>query len=447
VDNINDLLNKAKDLLKEETTEITYATWINPLEIKSFNDNTVILIASTSFQKDTLESKYLDLITNTFNFITNKKCKVVIKLENEALEDETPENNNVFANNTNLAGSGLKSGLNPKYTFDTFVVGNNNRFAQAAAMGVAENPGSKWNPFFIFGGVGLGKTHLMHAIGNEVLKQNPNASILYISSESFTNQLINALRDQSMDKFRDKYRNIDVLLIDDIQFIAGKKSTQEEFFNTFNALYDAQKQIILSSDRPPREIDLLDDRIKSRLEWGITADIQSPDYETRLAILRKKIQLESIIIDDEILSLIATKVDSNIRELEGIINKLIAKASLTETPITIEMAQKAIDDIKGETKVISSAYIQDVVAKYYNISVNDLKGQKRSADVTFPRQIAMYLCRNVAQMSMPQIGRDFGNRDHSTVMHACDKIEKEIKSNETTKLIVESVKNLLLSNK
>ncbi len=447
MDNINDLLNKAKDLLKEETTEITYATWINPLEIKSFNDNTVILIASTSFQKDTLESKYLDLITNTFNFITNKKCKVVIKLENEALEDETPENNNVFTNNTNLAGSGLKSGLNPKYTFDTFVVGNNNRFAQAAAMGVAENPGSKWNPFFIFGGVGLGKTHLMHAIGNEVLKQNPNASILYISSESFTNQLINALRDQSMDKFRDKYRNIDVLLIDDIQFIAGKKSTQEEFFNTFNALYDAQKQIILSSDRPPREIDLLDDRIKSRLEWGITADIQSPDYETRLAILRKKIQLESIIIDDEILSLIATKVDSNIRELEGIINKLIAKASLTETPITIEMAQKAIDDIRGETKVISSAYIQDVVAKYYNISVNDLKGQKRSADVTFPRQIAMYLCRNVAQMSMPQIGRDFGNRDHSTVMHACDKIEKEIKSNETTKLIVESVKNLLLSNK
>ena len=447
MDNINDLLNKAKDLLKEETTEITYATWINPLEIKSFNDNTVILIASTSFQKDTLESKYLDLITNTFNFITNKKCKVVIKLANEAIEDETPENNNVFANNTNLAGSGLKSGLNPKYTFDTFVVGNNNRFAQAAAMGVAENPGSKWNPFFIFGGVGLGKTHLMHAIGNEVLKQNPNASILYISSESFTNQLINALRDQSMDKFRDKYRNIDVLLIDDIQFIAGKKSTQEEFFNTFNALYDAQKQIILSSDRPPREIDLLDDRIKSRLEWGITADIQSPDYETRLAILRKKIQLESIIIDDEILSLIATKVDSNIRELEGIINKLIAKTSLTETPITIEMAQKAIDDIRGETKVISSAYIQDVVAKYYNISVNDLKGQKRSADVTFPRQIAMYLCRNVAQMSMPQIGRDFGNRDHSTVMHACDKIEKEIKSNETTKLIVESVKNLLLSNK
>ena len=250
-----------------------------------------------------------------------------------------------------------------------------------------------------------------------------------------------------MEKFREKYRNIDVLLIDDIQFIAGKKTTQEEFFNTFNALYNDQKQIIISSDRPPHEIDLLEDRIKSRLAWGVTADIQNPDYETRLAILRKKIQLESVIIDDEILSLIATKVDSNIRELEGIINKLIAKASLTETPITIEMAQKAIDDIKGETKVISSSYIQEVVAKYYDISVDDLKGQKRSNDVVFPRQIAMYLCRNVAQMSMPQIGRDFGNRDHSTVMYACDKIEKEIKKNETTKLIVESVKNLLLSNK
>ncbi len=443
MDNINDLLIKAKELLRNETTEITYATWIQPLEIKSFNDNTIILIASNSFQIDTIETRYIDLITNTFNYITNKKCKVLIKLESEAIEDTVPENNNVFVNNKTI----LNSGLNPKYTFDTFVVGNNNKFAQAAAMGVAENPGSKYNPFFIFGGVGLGKTHLMQAIGNEVLRNNPNASVLYISSENFTNQLINALKDQSMDKFRDKYRNIDVLLIDDIQFIAGKKSTQEEFFNTFNALYDAQKQIILSCDRPPREIDLLDDRLRSRFEWGITADIQSPDYETRLAILRKKIQLESIVIDDEILSLIATKVDSNIRELEGIINKLIAKASLTETQITIEMAQRAIDDIKGETKVISSDYIQDIIAKYFNISVNDLKGQKRSNDVTFPRQIAMYLCRNVAQMSMPQIGRDFGNRDHSTVMHACTKIEKEIKTNSNTKLIVESVKNLLLSNK
>lgn len=445
MDNINDLLIKAKDLLKNETTQITFDTWIQPLEIKSFDDNTIILIASTSFQKDTIESKYIDLITNTFNYITNKKCTVIIKLKNEITEDidKQPENNNVFVNNKTI----LNSGLNPKYTFDTFVVGSNNKFAQAAAMGVAENPGSKFNPFFIYGGVGLGKTHLMQAIGNEVLRNNPNASVLYVSSENFTNQLINALKDQSMDKFREKYRNIDVLLIDDIQFIAGKRSTQEEFFNTFNSLHDAQKQIILSCDRPPMEIDQLDDRLRSRFDWGLTADIQSPDYETRLAILRKKIQLESIVIDDEILSLIATNIDSNIRQLEGIINKLIAKATLTETPITIEMAQKAIDDIKGETKVISSDYIQDIIAKYFNITVSDLKGQKRSADVTFPRQIAMYLCRNVAQMSMPQIGRDFGNRDHTTVMHSCDKIEKEIKKDGNTKLIVESVKNLLLSNK
>jgi len=445
VDNINDLLIKAKDLLKNETTQITFDTWIQPLEIKSFDDNTIILIASTSFQKDTIESKYIDLITNTFNYITNKKCTVIIKLKNEITEDinKQPENNNVFVNNKTI----LNSGLNPKYTFDTFVVGSNNKFAQAAAMGVAENPGSKFNPFFIYGGVGLGKTHLMQAIGNEVLRNNPNASVLYVSSENFTNQLINALKDQSMDKFREKYRNIDVLLIDDIQFIAGKRSTQEEFFNTFNSLHDAQKQIILSCDRPPMEIDQLDDRLRSRFDWGLTADIQSPDYETRLAILRKKIQLESIVIDDEILSLIATNIDSNIRQLEGIINKLIAKATLIETPITIEMAQKAIDDIKGETKVISSDYIQDIIAKYFNITVSDLKGQKRSADVTFPRQIAMYLCRNVAQMSMPQIGRDFGNRDHTTVMHSCDKIEKEIKKDGNTKLIVESVKNLLLSNK
>ncbi len=445
MDNINDLLIKAKDLLKNETTQITFDTWIQPLEIKSFDDNTIILIASTSFQKDTIESKYIDLITNTFNYITNKKCTVIIKLKNEITEniDKQPENNNVFVNNKTI----LNSGLNPKYTFDTFVVGSNNKFAQAAAMGVAENPGSKFNPFFIYGGVGLGKTHLMQAIGNEVLRNNPNASVLYVSSENFTNQLINALKDQSMDKFREKYRNIDVLLIDDIQFIAGKRSTQEEFFNTFNSLHDAQKQIILSCDRPPMEIDQLDDRLRSRFDWGLTADIQSPDYETRLAILRKKIQLESIVINDEILSLIATNIDSNIRQLEGIINKLIAKATLTETPITIEMAQKAIDDIKGETKVISSDYIQDIIAKYFNITVSDLKGQKRSADVTFPRQIAMYLCRNVAQMSMPQIGRDFGNRDHTTVMHSCDKIEKEIKKDGNTKLIVESVKNLLLSNK
>lgn len=440
-ENLIDLWNRAKELLKEETTVITFETWIQPLELKSINDNIIVLVASNSFQRDTVESRYIDLLVNTFNFITNKKCKVFIKLATE--DTDLFVQSNSLGNNKAI----LTSGLNPKYTFSTFVVGNNNKFAQAAAMGVAENPGSKYNPFFIYGGVGLGKTHLMHSIGNEIISKNLNSKVLYVTSENFTNNLINALRDQATEKFREKYRNIDILLIDDIQFIANKRSTQEEFFHTFNTLYESGKQIVISSDKPPKDIELLEDRLKSRFEWGLIADISNPDYETRLAILRKKTQLDNIIIDDDILSAIATRVDTNIRELEGTLNKLIAKASLTNSPITMAMAQKAIDDIVAQNqKVISSAYIQDVVGKYFNVDPQDLKGAKRSNDVTFPRQIAMYMCRNIAQMSMPQIGKDFGNRDHSTVMHSCNKIEKEIKNNSNTKLIVESVKNLLLSD-
>ena len=440
-ENLTELWNKAQELLKQETTIIAFQTWIQPLEIKSMTDNVIVLIASNAFQQETLQSKYLDLITNIFNYITNKKCNVVIKLKDDdtsaSLKEARTSNGKNFSS----------SGLNPKYTFNTFVVGNNNKFAQAAAMGVSESPGTKYNPFFIYGGVGLGKTHLMHSIGNQILDNNPNSKVLYVTSEDFTNQLINALKDQATEKFKEKYRNIDVLLIDDIQFIANKKSTQEEFFHTFNTLHQSGKQIVISSDKPPKDIELLEDRLKSRFEWGLIADISNPDYETRLAILRKKTQIDNIIIDDEILSAIATRVDTNIRELEGTLNKLIAKASLTGSPITMAIAQKAIDDIVAQKqKVISSEYIQDVVGKYFNVDPQDLVGAKRSNDVTFPRQIAMYLCRNVAQMSMPQIGRDFGKRDHSTVMHACDKIEKEIKTNSNTKLIVESVKNLLLSD-
>ena len=295
----------------------------------------------------------------------------------------------------------------------------------------------------------MGKTHLMHAIGNEILRNNKNSKILYVTSEVFTNQLINAIKDNTTDQFRTKYRNIDVLLIDDIQFIAGKERIQEEFFHTFNTLYESGKQIILSSDKPPKDISLLEDRLKSRFEWGIIADISNPDYETRLAILRKKAQLDNIIIDDEILTAIATRIDSNIRELEGTLNKIIATASLSPSKqITMEMTEKAINDIVSQQeKVISAEFIQETVAKYFNIDPQDLKGSKRSNDITFPRQIAMYLCRNVANMSLPQIGRDFGKRDHTTVMHACTKIEKDIKTNSNTKLIVESVKNIILDGK
>ena len=439
---LNELLTKAKELLKDEMTKISYETWIKNLEIQSFDNDIVVLVASSGFQKESIQSRYYDLLTNTFNFITNKECQINIISKDELQEEEA-------INLPNDVGYGYSnSTLNPKYTFDTFVVGNNNRFAHAAALAVAEAPATSYNPLFIYGGVGLGKTHLMHAIGNAILRKNKKANILYVTSEKFTKQLINSIKDNTSAQFRDKYRNIDVLLIDDIQFIAGKERCQEEFFHTFNTLHESGKQIILSSDRPPKDIQLLEDRLKSRFEWGLIADISNPDYETRLAILRKKAQLDNIIIDDEILSNIANRIDSNIRELEGTLNKLIAKSSLTNSPITMEMAERAINDIVAQQeKVISAEFIQETVAKYFNINAKDLRGSKRSNDIAFPRQIAMYLCRNVAQMSLPQIGKDFGKRDHTTVMHACTKIENEIKENQNTKLIVESVKNILLAEK
>lgn len=439
---LNELLTKAKELLKEETTKISYETWIKNLEIQNADNGNIVLVASSSFQKEAIYSRYHDLLTNTFNFITNKDCNVSIISKDEIQSDDSMESD--F--NSNCGNSNPT--LNPKYTFDSFVVGNNNRFAHAAALAVAEAPATSYNPLFLYGGVGLGKTHLMHAIGNSILRKNKNYNILYVTSEKFTNQLINSIKDNSNEQFRNKHRNIDVLLIDDIQFIAGKERVQEEFFHTFNALHENGKQIILSSDRPPKDIQLLEDRLKSRFEWGLIADISNPDYETRLAILRKKAQLDNINIDDEILSNIATRIDTNIRELEGALNKLIAKASLTNSPITLEMAERAINDIIAQQdKVFSSEFVQETVAKYFNIDAKDLRGSKRSNDIAFPRQIAMYLCRNVAQMSLPQIGKDFGKRDHTTVMHACTKIEQDIKENQNTKLIVESVKNILLSDK
>ena len=444
---LNDLLTKAKELLKEEVTRISYETWIKILEIQSAENDHIVLLTSSSYQKEVVETKFLDLLTNTFNYITNRDCTVSI-VSREELEVEARKGILEGAEKVGTPINYATTNLNPKYTFSTFVVSNNNRFAHAAALAVAEAPAASYNPLFIYGGVGLGKTHLMHAIGNEILKNNKNSKILYVTSEVFTNELINAIKDNTSDQFRSKYRNIDVLLIDDIQFIAGKERCQEEFFHTFNTLYESGKQIILSSDRTPKDIPLLEDRLKSRFEWGIIADISNPDYETRLAILRKKAQLDKIIIDDEILTAIATKIDSNIRELEGTLNKLIAKASLTNSQITMEMAERAINDIVAQQeKVISAEFIQDTVAKYFNVNPKDLKGSKRSNDITFPRQIAMYLCRNVANMSLPQIGKDFGKRDHTTVMHACNKIEQDIKTNSNTKLIVESVKNLLLENK
>ncbi len=441
--NLNELLNKAKELLKEETTEISYQTWFKSLEIDSMNENSITLIADSIFQKELLESKFQDLVVNTFNFLTNKDCSISIILKEDKVTPEIVETQK----QKEVSLGYFNATLNSNYTFDTFVVGNNNSFAHAAALAVAEAPGSSYNPLFLYGGVGLGKTHLMHAIGNEILRSNKSAKVLYVTSERFTNEFIDAIKNNKMENFRNKYRTIDVLLIDDIQFIVGKERIQEEFFHTFNTLYESKKQIILSSDKPPRDIQLLEDRLKSRFEWGLIVDISLPDYETRYAILRKKAETEHIIINDEILSNIAMRIDTNVRELEGVLNKLIAISSLTHSPITMESAEKHINEVVlKKEKIISSDYIQEVVAKYFNIDKKELKNSKRSNNIAFPRQIAMYLCRDISAMSFPQIGNDFGKRDHTTVMHAYTKIEKEIKENPNTKLIVESVKKIILDD-
>ena len=441
----DELMANIKKELEPEVTKISYDTWIAPLGIKSIEGNNIIFTTLSEFQRDFIENKYRPLIFNTLRYITNKEWTFSVI----DLSKEKQEQNEIISEkdeNSLQEIESNKSTLNPKYTFETFVVGNNNRFAHAAALAVGNEPSKSYNPLFLYGGVGLGKTHLMHAIGNRILELYKNYNVLYVTSEKFTNQLINAIKDNKNEMFRNKYRNIDVLLIDDIQFIAGKERIQEEFFHTFNSLYEEGKQIIISSDKPPRDIPFLEDRLKSRFEWGLLADISCPDYETRLAILRKKAQDENIIIDDFILSNIANKIDSNIRELEGVFNKIVARASLTHSSITIELAEKIINEFKYESeKVISCDFIKETVSKYFSIEKDDLASNKRSNDIAFPRQIAMYLCREIANMSYPQIGIDFGGRDHSTVMHACRKIEKEIKEKTNTKLIVDSVKNIVIN--
>ena len=443
----DELLNQAKNLLKDEVTQIAFDTWLKPLEITEMTNDHIVFKANSEYHHDLIKGRYADLILNTFKYLTNKEWTFSVFWEDNQKKEgnnSVISNSQDFQQDTDIEISNKT--LNPKYTFETFVVGNNNRFAHAAAIAVGDKPGESYNPLFLYGGVGLGKTHLMHAIGNRILSNNRATKILYVTSEKFTNQLINAIKDNKNEIFRNKYRTIDVLLIDDIQFIAGKERVQEEFFHTFNALYEDKKQIIISSDKPPRDIPFLEDRLKSRFEWGLLADISCPDYETRLAILRKKAQEENIVVEDIILSNIANKIDSNIRELEGVFNKIIARASLTHSPITIELAENTINEFKAASeKVLSSDFVKETVAKYFNINKDDLESNKRSNEIAFPRQIAMYLCREVANMSYPKIGEDFGNRDHSTVMHACKKIEKEVKEKTNTRLIVESVKNIIIN--
>lgn len=445
---IDELLTKAKELLKPELTPIAYNTWIQPIQIASIEDTNITLYVASDVHKNMIEGRYLPLIQSTFAFLTNIDYAISVTCHSADQNLETSNSTpSINAINHPIGGFYNKSNLNPKYTFDSFVVGENNSFAHAAALAVSESPGVAYNPLFLYGGVGLGKTHLMHAIGNEILRQNKDFNVLYVTSEKFTNHLIASIKEGKMESFRNTYRNIDVLLIDDIQFLAGKERNQEEFFHTFNTLHEAGKQIILSSDRPPRDIQPLEDRLRTRFEWGLIADISNPDYETRMAILQKKAQLDGLIIDNDILSNIATKIDTNIRELEGVLNKLVAKSTLKNQPFSIALSEEAIADVvSNKNRVLSIEYIQEVVSKYFDVTLEDLKGSRRSSDVVFPRQVAMYLCKSVAQVSFPKIGQAFGKRDHSTVMHACEKIEREMKENSNTKLIVETVKNSLFSD-
>ena len=444
-----EIVDKMHEALINELPSITYTAFLSYLKFESMEGNHITFKVDYTYEKTQTEARYSKVILAALKFVTNRDLEFSIHaLENsskspEVISSQTVEKDKNIEEEIDYS----KYSLNPKYTFETFVVGNNNNLAHAAALAVADNPAKTYNPLFIYGGVGLGKTHLMQAIGNRILSNNRNMNVVYVTSENFTNQLIISIKDLKNDPFRNKYRNADVLIIDDIQFIAKKERVQEEFFHTFNTLYENGKQIIISSDKQPKDIQFLEERLKSRFEWGLLADISNPDYETRVAILRKKAQDERIIIDNEILADIAAKIDSNIRELEGVFNKIVARASLTHIPITIELAENVINEfISKKEKVISSDFIQDVVSKYFSIDKKDLAGNKRSNDVARPRQIAMYLCREVANMTFPQIGIDFGNRDHSTVMHAYKKIEKDVKENTNTKLIVDSVKNIILNN-
>lgn len=436
--NYQKLMDDVKAKAQEGIPSVAYNTWMAPLELLSIEGNVVTLVAPSSFFAEQLKS-YEFYLKNCFKEVTQRNFEITY-ISQDKIGQST--------NNSLINSQAIKSNLNYKFTFESFVIGENNRFAQAAALAVSEAPGTAYNPLFIYGGVGLGKTHLVQAVGNAVLERNPTKKVLYVTSEQFTNEFINGIQSNSNENFRQKYRNIDILIIDDIQFLAGKEGIQEEFFHTFNALRENNSQIILTSDKPPKDIHPLTERLKSRFLDGLLVDISSANYETRLAILRKKVELESIVIDDNVLVNIATRIDTNIRELEGTLKKIVAQASLTHSPITQELAEKAISDvIAHKEKVISADYIKETVSKYFNIDVADMNSSKRSNDIAFPRQIAMYLCRELAKMQYKNIGIEFGNRDHSTVMHACNKIEQEIKKNKDTLTHVDSVKNIILKPK
>ncbi|MBO5525074.1 MAG: chromosomal replication initiator protein DnaA [Roseburia sp.] len=434
---------------EHDISDISFDTWIRPLEVYGIDGNTLYILVPS-------EQMTLSYISKKYYLPLKVAIAEIIGIEYEIQFILPEQTKNIRSKNNAgkkqpLSEKANKSNLNPNYTFDTFVVGSNNRFAQSASLAVAESPGEAYNPLYIYGGPGLGKTHLMHSIGHFILEGNPNAKVLYVTSEEFTNEVIESIRSgnaSAMNKFREKYRTIDVLMIDDVQFIIGKESTQEEFFHTFNALHSAGKQIILTSDKPPKEMETLEERIRSRFEWGLMADIGTPDYETRMAILRRKVEADDMKLSDEILNYIATNIKSNIRELEGALNKLLAYSNLEKTEITMEIAIKELQNIitPDKPREITPQLIIEVVSEHFQISLDQMISKNRSNEIAKPRQIAMYLCKNMTDIPLDSIGTLLGGRDHSTIIHGVNKITKELDTNENTRNLIETIKKKINPN-
>lgn len=436
-----DILNTIRQ--EHQLSDISFKTWLETLTVHSVEDNEVTIVVPTGLIGiNYITNRYLLPLKVAISEATGEEYEIAL-IEPKDIPSET-----VQAPSTIINENVERANLNPRYTFDTFVVGSNNKMAHAASVAVAESPGEAYNPLFIYGGVGLGKTHLMHSIAHFILQKNPETRVLYVTSEIFTNELIESIRsgnnaDMTMTKFREKYRNIDVLMIDDIQFIVGKESTQEEFFHTFNALHGAKKQIIISSDKPPKDMEILEDRLRSRFEWGLIVDISAPDYETRMAILKKKEELDGYYIDDDVIEYIAKNVTSNIRELEGSLNKIMAFANLENCEINLALAEKVLKDIISpdeEMRVVTPEIIIRTVAEHFDLSASDLIGNKRSSQITYPRQIAMYLCRQMTDITLKIIGDKLGGRDHSTIMNGIKRIEKEVQYSEETREVINILK-------
>ena len=452
MNDIQEKWNQIKESIRTEyeLTNISYETWIAPLKLYKVENNVVtIMIPSDQAQTiNYISNKYGLFFKVTISEIMDHEYDVTFILEKDTASMGNSEVQPAGSiSNINYENANLNS----KYKFDTFIVGSNNKFAHSAALAVAESPGEAYNPLYLYGGAGLGKTHLMHSIGHFVLEQNPNMKVLYVTSEQFTNEVIESIRSgnaSAMNKFREKYRTIDVLMIDDVQFIIGKESTQEEFFHTFNALHSAGKQIILTSDKPPKDMETLEERIRSRFEWGLMADIGAPDYETRMAILRRKVESDDMSLSDDILNYIANNIKSNIRELEGALNKLLAYSNLEKTEITMEIAKKELQNIitPDKPREITPQLIIEVVSEHFQISLDQMISKNRSNEIARPRQIAMYLCKTMTDIPLDSIGSLLGGRDHSTIIHGIKKIADEYDSNEQTRNLIETIKKKINPN-